>query len=405
MKLLQEYRGLRKDNYILFIGRLMTSMGSMVMPMMTLILSQKLGLSAETIAVLLFIYSLLGIPLNIIGGKMADHFSKKMVIVYCDLVSILGSFICTILPLSFFSVMLFGFAALMQSMEMASYSALVAEITPAKDRERAYSLNYLGMNLGLVLAPTISGLLFKSYMWLMFLINGIAIASSTVLIYFFLGDTKVDTQENCYENVHEEGGAMAVLKNNAPIVLFIVFAALYAAVYNQYGYLMPLELGRVFGENGAVIFGTVSSVNCIVVVLFTPFITRTFRYLTEIQKMFVGISLITISYVLFCLFLNQFYIHYVVMLIFTWGEIFNTISTDPYMTKRIPASHRGRVISINMLISNLFFGLSQVIVGFIYKNAGSLVTWTMVILTGLLAGLLCIVLYQKDKKTYPELYR
>jgi len=50
MKLLSEYRGLRKELYILFIGRMMTNMGSMIWPMFTLILSKKLGLSAGTIA-------------------------------------------------------------------------------------------------------------------------------------------------------------------------------------------------------------------------------------------------------------------------------------------------------------------------------------------------------------------
>lgn len=44
MKLLSEYRGLRKELYILFIGRMMTNMGSMIWPMFTL--SKKLGLSA-----------------------------------------------------------------------------------------------------------------------------------------------------------------------------------------------------------------------------------------------------------------------------------------------------------------------------------------------------------------------
>ena len=40
--MLEQYRGLRKENYVLAFGRLVTGLGSMIWPMMTLILSQKM---------------------------------------------------------------------------------------------------------------------------------------------------------------------------------------------------------------------------------------------------------------------------------------------------------------------------------------------------------------------------
>ncbi|MCI8582241.1 MAG: hypothetical protein HFH13_03790 [Dorea sp.] len=42
MNLLSQYKGLRRENYILCFGCLVTSMGSMIQPMLTLILSQKI---------------------------------------------------------------------------------------------------------------------------------------------------------------------------------------------------------------------------------------------------------------------------------------------------------------------------------------------------------------------------
>ena len=50
MKLFDQYRGLRKEIYILFFGRVVTNLGSMIWPVMTMILSQKLGLSASEIS-------------------------------------------------------------------------------------------------------------------------------------------------------------------------------------------------------------------------------------------------------------------------------------------------------------------------------------------------------------------
>ncbi|MBQ1848639.1 MAG: MFS transporter, partial [Clostridia bacterium] len=53
MKLIDQYRGLRREIYILFFGRMVTNLGSMVWPVMTLILSQKMGVSEKGVSVLL----------------------------------------------------------------------------------------------------------------------------------------------------------------------------------------------------------------------------------------------------------------------------------------------------------------------------------------------------------------
>lgn len=48
------------------------------------------------------------------------------------------------------------------TIEGPSYDALVADLSDSESREKAYSLQYLGMNLGLVLSPTIAGFYLKT---------------------------------------------------------------------------------------------------------------------------------------------------------------------------------------------------------------------------------------------------
>ena len=182
MTLFNQYRGLRREIYILSFGRMVTNLGSMIWPVMTMILSQKIGLSAAEISYFFVASSVISLPANIIGGRLADRFNKKWMIVICDIVSIVCYLICAAIPLGVGTIALFVFAGIFQSMEYPSYDALFADLSTTKDRERAYSLDYLGGNLGLVLSPTIAGLLFKDYLWLSFLISGISIALSTVLI-------------------------------------------------------------------------------------------------------------------------------------------------------------------------------------------------------------------------------
>ncbi len=48
--LFNQYRGLRREIYTLSFGTMVTHLGSMVWPIMTMILGQKLGVSAADIS-------------------------------------------------------------------------------------------------------------------------------------------------------------------------------------------------------------------------------------------------------------------------------------------------------------------------------------------------------------------
>jgi MFS family permease len=306
LSLFSEYKGLRKELYVLFIGQIMTNMGAMIWPMFTLILNQKLGLSAGTIAVCMTVYSLAAIPIGLIGGKLADKFNKKKIILVCDTISILSYLYCWIVPLSIPSILIFAIASLFQSAESPSYAALVADFTGSADRERAYSLSYLGSNLGLMLAPTLGGLLFNRYLSIAFLINGLAIASSTLLIGFFIRNVEKepdDHPESVYEKeIDHQISAFSYLLKNRVLLLMLLVTALYATVYAMFNYLMPLDLVSANGDKGSVLFGTMTSVNCVVVVLLTAPITRLFRRISDIGKTGIGQALIGFGYLIFVLF-------------------------------------------------------------------------------------------------------
>ena len=253
MKLFDQYRGLRREIYILFFGRIVTNLDSMIWPIMTMILNQKLGYSATEISYFFVGTGILMLPANIIGGRLADRLNKKRMIVVCDSVSIICYLISAAIPLGITTILLFIAAGILQSVEYPAYDALFADLSTTKDRERAYSLMYLGGNLGLVLSPTIAGILFENHLWLCFLISGVAIACSTVLIGCLVRDiTPVeDTGEEAAYQVKKEGeGLLSVLKQNPLLLLYVVCGALYSAAYRQYTFLMPLDMASVHGESG-----------------------------------------------------------------------------------------------------------------------------------------------------------
>ena len=405
--LFSQYKGLRKEIYILFFGRIVTSLGSMVWPMLTMILSRKMSMNATMIAVVTVGAGALMLPANLLGGRLADRRNKKMTIVYCDSASIVCFLTAAVLPLSYLTLGLFVAAGVCQSMEYPSYNALIADLTKTRDRDRAYSLQYLGGNLGLVLSPTIGGLLFENHLWLAFLLSGVSIAVATLPIFFKIKDVTPepdDGQEAVYQQGKEEQSLTRVLRENPLIVLFLVSMSLYFAAYGMYTYLLPLDMGRVHGENGAVIYGTVSSLNCIVVVLFTPVITRLFRKLFDPQRILIGQALVAVGYAVFLLLLGSVPVYYLAMLLFTWGEIFSTIAEEPYLTARVPATHRGRINGFFAVVNAVLQGGVELLAGRLYDAAGSAAAWTLVLGVLGLSAAVMLVLLPRDKKTYPLLW-
>ena len=380
MSLLNQYRGLRREIYVLFFGRIVTNLGSMIWPVMTMILSQKLGLSAAEISYYFVGSGIIMLPANLVGGKLADRCNKKRLIVFCDSVSIACFLLSAAIPLGIGTIFLFVLGGIFQSVEYPSYDALFADLSTTKDRERAYSLMYLGGNLGLVLSPTIAGILFKNYLWLSFLISGVSIGISTVLIAVLIKDiTPVeDTGEEAeYQEKKDGMSVFKVLRENPLLILYLVCGTLYAAAYGEYTFIMPLDMAAVHGDDGAVIFGTASSLNCIIVVLFTPVITRVLRRMRETGKMLTGRIFIFAGYMVFLLMLGVIPGYYLAMLVFTWGEIFDTIADGPYVSTRIPASHRGRINGLMTVAYTAVTGGVDIAVGQIYDHAGSTWAWTL----------------------------
>ena len=405
----EQYRGLRKENYILAFGRLVTGLGSMIWPMMTLILSQKMGVSEKGVSVLLAAAMVGMAPAIYLGGKISDKRDKKQTIVVLDLMSTVSFVTCAFIPMSWITIGLLFFGSVCQNMENPAYNALTADLTVTEDRDRSYSLQYMCSNLGLVLSPTLAGLLFKNHLWLTFLINGLSIFCSAMLIQLLVKDTvpSVETGAKAEYQKEKQGvSALQVLKDNRLIMLFVAVMSGYYTVYQLgYVYLLPLDLAEIHGDSGALIYGSVTSINCIVVVLLTPVITRLFGSKAEPGRITAGVMLIMSGFLFFAVFRNSIPMYYVSMTILTGGEVFALTAEGPYLSRRIPSSHRGRLNGITTVARTIIASLSQVAVGWIYAFGGSRKAWIAVLAAGAATIAASLMLKARDRNVYPNLYQ
>lgn len=405
--MLEQYKGLRREIYVLSFGRLVTGLGSMIWPMMTLILSQKMGVGATEISWMLSAAMILMAPAIFAGGKIADRYNKKNVIICFDVISVICFGICAFIPMSWGSIFLLFIGSVFQNMEHPAYSALVADISLTSERDRAYSLQYLCANLGLVMSPTIAGFLFKNYLWLAFLINSLSVLSSTMLIFFMVRNIEpvMETTVNAvYQNERAGESLLKVILDNKVVLIFIAVMSGYYAVYQMYVYLMPLDLAVLHGDSGAIIYGSVTSLNCVVVVLFTPVITRLFGHRPEPDRLTAGTTLLVLGFVIFYFFEGVIPVYYFAMTILTIGEIFAMTSEIAYLSRRVPSSHRGQFNGVFTVVRTLLSSILQVAVGFIYGSAASSAAWLFVFAVGIGFIVLALAARRMDRAEYPDLY-
>lgn len=401
------YTHLPKEIYVLAFGKIMTSMGALIWPMLTLIMSEKLNLNGQTIGMYMMMFSMFMGPFYLLGGKLADKYNKKHIIVTFDLIGNSLYFVCAVLPISMTTLYLLAIASVFQSMEQPAYDALIADLTTYKDRERAYSLNYLAMNLGLVMAPMIGGILFNNYLNLSFFINGLADISSTLLLFIFIKNVKNTVRDSKIVNEYEKGEAGSIFKVFSERKLFFllfIISGIAAMIYNQFNFLMPLHMEEAFRGSGAFKFGILASINAVVVVIGTPIVTKKFSGVTDVRIMYLGQLLESVGLAFF-IFVNRYFVVAVVgIIIFTTGEIFGSISKTPYLTKRIPETHRGRVLSITNSCAGLIGILSNYVIGILIDYYTFHTVWSIIAAIGLFTMILYSIYLRMDKKAYPGLY-
>lgn len=413
-QLITQYSGLKKEIYILFIGKLVTAMGSFVWPMLTFFLTTKLGLSDGTATLMMATASVLSFPAALLGGKLADRFSRKWIIIIFDCVTVSLYLLAALLPLSMVTALMLFAAGLFQTIEGPAYDALNADYSTTAQREKAYSLSYLGFNLGFIIGAGASGLLFEKYVRLAFCLNGLAVFTSTVLIFFFVHAKNaisedaqaLQTSYSEYEQPVAENISVLKVLRSRPVLIGMLLVGCVAAM-PQYlvGILLPLQLKQSMGEAGATIYGYLNSLNGFVVIVFTPILTIVLKKLTEIPKVILGMLLFVGGIALFSVE-TAIGMLFVGMFVFTLGEVVTVLGNNPYTSRRIPASHRGRVGGISSVVYSIFSSATQYLISFmlIWTGSNYKLLWLVFGICGLVATVLYGFLYVPDRRTFPKLY-
>ncbi|NLG84826.1 MAG: MFS transporter [Firmicutes bacterium] len=97
-------------------------------------------------------------------GPLADHLGRKKVFLVSRTVGALVLVPCAFLGPSAAVPWLFRANAVLASASWPCLDAMVIDLTRREERRAAFSLQYLGLNIGFAIGPTIAGFLYRGHL-------------------------------------------------------------------------------------------------------------------------------------------------------------------------------------------------------------------------------------------------
>lgn len=388
---------------VLFLVRLINSMGNFVFPFLTMLLTVKLGYSEARAGAFMSAASLLAGLGMLAGGKIGDSLGRRRTIAALQVSSALLMLACALSGLRPSVPYLIAAAYVLLQASWPNFNALVADLTPADRRKEAFALLYWGNNIGFSIGPLMAGYLFNTHASWMFLGNAFSLLIVSSLLTFAVrppqGAAEVPhpaAAGACRdEEAPEDCSLLSALLKRPQLLAFAVINLVLHFVYQQHLFGLPVFLNQILGNKGPSVYGMVMTTNGLTVVLCTAAVTA----LLARKRPAVNIALAAVFYALgfgMLYFTAGSAAVLVSTFIWTLGEIMSATNVQVFIAARTPSSHRGRMNAFIGWISGWGSTAAPLLSGAFIGAFGNRALWPAVAALSLGAALMLLAIARYD---------
>jgi len=403
MKIFRDFLTLPRTVCVLFFARIINSIGSFVYPLLAILLTQKLGFDARAAGIITTVCIAIGGLGMLIGGKLADKIGRKKLFLISSIAGATVFIACAFLGASRIIVYFIIAGNFFSIAQWPTVDAMVTDATNKDNRQNAFSLLYLGTNIGIAMGPLFAGFLITNHLMWFFLIDGITTLLSLIPVIIFIKDTTPTKQEieavpDTDTERAEEGNAIKALLQRPVLLIFTFIAIFISLVYAQYTFGLPLFVNSIFGVSGPKIFGLLMTVNAGLVVVLTLFVISFTKRFKPLQSIVIGVLLYAAGFGILY-FTGNIYLFILSTVLWTTGEIIITVNIEVFIANNSPITHRGRFFATIAFVQETGFAISPMLAGFFIASFGIRKIWPLVSLFALMAALMMTGLYflQKSK--------
>lgn len=380
------YTGLPRPVYALFAARLINSLGYFVAPLLTLILTQKLGMDKADTGEMVALLLLTQAPCVQLGGWLADRYGRKMALMGGSAAGAALYLACGVAfwrglpgPVMLGCMIL---AADCVAVAVPASDALVAESTRPEERQAAYSLLYLGINVGMAVSPLVGGLLFQNHLSLLFALDAATTLASVAVVARLVPEThgkqtyphraKMSDDASLSPDAAEGEGKRDRLAPLLAAFLFLLF--FYDFCYSQWNFLLPAQLGDLYGADGARRYSLLTTINAVTVLALTPLVTRLARGLRPLQAMALAGLAFLAAYLGFAAG-GSYGLDLALAVVFTLGEIGLAVHISAFVAEHAHPGRLARTNAFATLLRGAAAALGPLCMGKLLAASGYAVGW------------------------------
>ncbi|MEA5405393.1 MFS transporter [Arcicella sp. DC2W] len=366
------YLGLPKSVWLLSGVMFVNRSGTMVLPFLSLYLTQKLHFSVTDAGIVMGVYGTGALFGTFLGGKLTD----KVGFYYIQFFSLLfaGMMLLVIMHLTNFYAICTGvfiFTLLGDCFRPANAAAL-AYYSEVENRTRSFSLNRLAINLGWSIGGGMGGILAEINYDLLFWADGITCIVAAILLRVLL---KVPVQKS--KNEAETLLAKPLIRSpyqDKVYWFFMVCVTLYAISFFQLFSLEPLYFRTVYHLPESQI-GLLMVCNGLMIAFIEMILVH------QLDGKFLKTNLIAIGTALtalsFWVFNTYFFVGilWISIILNTVGEMFAMPFMQSFSIERSDESNRGQYIAMYTMCYSFAQITSPTIGSQVVDNFGFTTLW------------------------------
>ncbi|MFZ9043362.1 MAG: MFS transporter [Candidatus Nanopelagicaceae bacterium] len=339
---------------------------------------------------------------SISGGKIADKFNKRKVLMLTNLTAGISALSVAILVLTenikIWHVMFFAFMLGMgNAIDAPVRQSFNVEVVGKQDLPNAVGLNSTNFNIGRLIGPGLSGLLIAAYgTGVSFLLNGISyLVVIIALINIRESELFIEEKKSSSTKIREAMAYVAARPDILAVMITVFFAASFGLNFNIFNTMMATQ---VF-DKGAAEYGALGSILA-VGSLSGAIISARLEKKRGPRFVMIG-SMILSAVLIISAFAPNYLIYSILLPIIGCVALLTFIGANTMVQLRTDSQIRGRVMGIYLTV---FLGGTPIVSPFIGIMTQELGTRPTVAICGLISLLAAIAVFAKfkDKGQEPD---
>ncbi|MDG4761786.1 MFS transporter [Micromonospora sp. WMMD710] len=379
--------GLPTTFWYLWTGTLINRLGSFVLVFLAIYLTQERGFSASQAGLVLGLWGVGGAVGSTAGGTLADRWGRRPTLLTAH-VGAAAMLLALGLARSLWAIAL-GALLLGMFAEAArpAYSAMMIDVVPAKDRLRAFSLNYWAINLGFACAAVLAGLAAQADYLLLFVVDAGTMLITALILFTRVPETR-QTGPAAAATMQAPRGALRTILTDRVYLGFVALNLFASLVFLQHISMLPIAMA----DDGLspTTYGSVIALNGVLIVAGQLFVPRLIRGRSRSHVLALAAVVMGVGFGLTA-FAGTPWLYGLTVLIWTVGEMLNSPSNSTLIAELSPAELRGRYQGVISLSWQIAGAGAPILGGLVREHAGNDTLWFACAVIGALTAVAHLV--------------